>query len=83
MKIRNQFMEVILTALLLACFSTVSGAQRISEHELPTLSPALHSALYPEVMCVLCIVPIWNHGYLLHVEVDRDPAVVTKYDKNG
>ena len=55
----------------------------MSDKELPTLSPALHSALYPEVMCVHCIVPIWDHGYLLHVEIDRDPAVVTMYDKNG
>jgi hypothetical protein len=83
MKIRSQFLKVILGALLFMCFGGVSGAQQISEQELPTLSPALHAALYPEVMCVHCIVPIWDHGYLLHVEIDRDPAVVTMYDKNG
>jgi hypothetical protein len=83
MKIRHLFLEVVLVSLLWMCFSTLTGAQQISEQELPTLSPALHAALYPEVMCVHCIVPIWDHGYLLHVEIDRDPAVVTMYDKNG
>jgi len=83
MKIRYQICEVVLIALLLMCFGTVTGAQQISEQELPTLSPPLHAALYPEVMCAGCIVPIWDGGYLLHVEIDRDPAVVTMYDKNG
>jgi hypothetical protein len=83
MKIRSQFLEVILTALLLVCFGTLTGAQQMSKKELPTLSPALHSALYPEVMCVHCIVPIWDHGYLLHVEIDRDPVVVTMFDRVG
>ena len=83
MKIRSQILEVILTAVLWLCFGTLTGAQQIGEQELPTLSPPLHAALYPEVMCVHCIVPIWDHGYLLHVEIDRDPAVVTMYDKNG
>jgi hypothetical protein len=34
-------------------------------------------------MCVGCVVPIWDDGYLVHVEFDRDPAVVTMYEKNG
>ena len=83
MKIRRQFMEIILTALLLLCFGTLTGAQELSQQELSTLSPSIHAALYPEVMCAGCIVPIWDHRYLLHVEIDRDPAVVTMYDKNG
>jgi len=53
MKIRRQFMEVILTALLLLCFGTLTGAQELSQQELSTLSPSLHAALYPEVMCGL------------------------------
>jgi len=83
MKIRYQFCEIVLVTLLWMCFGEITSAQDLSEQDLPTLSPALHSALYPEVMCVHCIVPIWDHGYLLHVEIDRDPAVVTMYDKNG
>jgi hypothetical protein len=83
MKIRQLFLEVVLVSLLSMCFGTATEAQQMSDEELPTLSPALHAALYPEVMCVHCIVPIWDHGYLLHVEIDRDPAVVTMYDKNG
>lgn len=65
------------------CFAVIIGAQQIAEQDLSRLSPALHSALYPEVMCAGCILPVWDHGYLLHVEIDRDPAVVTMYDKNG
>ena len=59
MKIRNQFLEVVaLSELLLMCFGTLTGAQELSQQDLPTLSPPLHAALYPEVMCVGCIVPI-------------------------
>jgi hypothetical protein len=61
----------------------VSGAQQMAEQELPALSPALHAALYPEVMCAGCFVPRWDHGYLVHVEFDKDPAVVTMYDRVG
>ena len=83
MKIRYQLLEVVLSALLLMCFGTVTGAQQIAEQDLPALSPPLHAALYPEVMCVGCIVPKWDHSYLFHVEIDRDPAVVTMYDRDG
>jgi hypothetical protein len=34
-------------------------------------------------MCVNCIVSQWNRGYILHREVDKDPAMVTMYDRNG
>jgi hypothetical protein len=83
MKIRNQFLKAIPLAVLLTCFSTVTGAQQTSTQDLPTLSPPLHAALYPEVMCAGCIVPHWDRGYLLHVEFDRDRAVVTMYDRVG
>ena len=79
----HQFCGGVLIALLLLCLATVTGAQQPSQRDLPTISPPGHAALYPEVMCAGCIVPIWDHGYLLHVEIDRDPAVVTMYDKNG
>jgi hypothetical protein len=83
MKIRKQILQLVLSAPLLMCLGAVTGAQQIGEQDLPTLSPPLHTALYPEVMCERCIVPIWDHGYLLHVEFDRDPAVVTMYDRVG
>jgi hypothetical protein len=83
MKIRNQFLKAIPLALVFACFAAVTSGQELSEQDLPTLSPALHAALYPEVMCVHCVVPHWDHGYLVHVEFDRDPAVVTMYDRVG
>jgi len=34
-------------------------------------------------MCVHCIVPQWDRGYILHLEIDKDPAVVTMYDRDG
>jgi hypothetical protein len=83
MKIRNQFLKAIPLALVFACFGAVTSGQELSEQDFPTLSPALHAALYPEVMCAGCILPVWDHGYLLHVEFDRDPAVVTMYDRLG
>jgi hypothetical protein len=79
MKIRNQILKAIPLALVFACFGAVTGGQELSEQDLPTL----HAAQYPEVMCVGCIVPHWDRGYLLHLEIDRDPAVVTMYDRVG
>ena len=84
MRILYQFLEVVLVAFLLSCFAAGVGAQQSSkQQDLPTLSPPIHSALYPEVMCVHCLVPQWDHGYILHREIDKDPAVVTMYDRNG
>jgi hypothetical protein len=71
MKIRYRFYEVILVTLFLTCLGALTDAQQTSEQESPTLSPPLHAALYPEVMCVHCVVPHWDHGYLVHVEIDR------------
>ena len=68
----------------MSCLAKVATAQQSAQQlDLPTLSPAVHSALYPEVMCVHCIVPQWDRGYILHLEIDKDPAVVTMYDRDG
>jgi hypothetical protein len=84
MRIQYQFLEVVLVAFLLSCFAADVRAQQSSQQQdLPTLSPPIHAALYPEVMCVNCIVPQWDRGYILHREFDKDPAVVTMYDRNG
>jgi hypothetical protein len=83
MKIRYQFLKAIPLALVFACCGAVTSGQESSEQDLPTLSPPLHAALYPEVMCVHCVVPHWDRGYLVHEEFDRDPAVGTMYDRVG
>jgi hypothetical protein len=43
----------------------------------------MRATLYPEVMCVHCVLPEWDRSYLFHRELDKDPAVVTMYDRNG
>ena len=84
MRIQYQSCEVILAAFLLSCFAAGATAQQSSQRQdLPVLSPTVHAALYPEVMCVHCIVPQWDRGYILHLEIDKDPAVVTMYDRDG
>jgi hypothetical protein len=84
MRIPYQFCDVVLTALLLSCLAKAATAQQSPQQlDVPTLSPAGHSALYPEVMCVHCIIPQWDRGYILHRECDKDPAVVTMYDRDG
>jgi hypothetical protein len=83
MKVRKQILRAVLSALLLTCFGTTTEAQQMTDEESPTLSAAMHAALYPEVMCERCIVPKWDRGYLFHIEFDRDPAVVTMYDQVG
>ena len=84
MRIPYQFRDVVLAALLLSCLAKAAPAQQSPQQlDVPTLSPAVHSALYPEVMCDHCIIPQWDHGYILHREFDKDPAVVTMYDRDG
>ncbi len=48
-----------------------------------SLSEPSRSTLYPELFCDYCIVPQWDRGYLLHLEIDKDSAVVTLYDRDG
>jgi hypothetical protein len=84
MRIQYRLVEVVLTTFLLSCFAAGIKAQQPSQQQdLLGLSPPTHAALYPEVMCVHCIVPNWDRAYLLHLEIDKDPAVVTMYDRNG
>ena len=58
MKIQYQFRDAVIAASLLSCFAASATAQQSpQQQDLPALSPAVHSARYPEVMCVHCIVP--------------------------
>jgi hypothetical protein len=57
MIIRKQFLKAIPLALVLTCFGAATSGQELSEQDLPTLSPPLHVALYPEV-CALCDAPL-------------------------
>ncbi len=85
MRIPYRFRDLVVAVFLLSRFAAGTAAQQSSQQrqDLPTLSSAVHSALYPEVMCVHCIVPQWDRGYILHREFDKDPAVVTMYDRDG
>ena len=84
MRIQYEFRDVVLAALLLSCLAkAATGQQSPQQLDVPTLSPAVHSALYPEVMCGRSLVPQWDRGYILHLEIDKDPAVVTMYDRDG
>jgi hypothetical protein len=65
----SRAIELALAAFLLSCFAAGATAQQSSQpQDLPTLSRAVHPALYPEVMCVHCVVPQWDRGYILHLE---------------
>jgi hypothetical protein len=84
MRSQYQFHDIVLAVFLLSWFATGATAQQSSQRQdVPTVSPAVHTALYPEVMCVHCIVPQWDRGYILQLDIDRDPAVVTMYDRDG
>jgi hypothetical protein len=84
MRIPYRLRELLRAAFVLSCFAASATAQQSSQpQDLPTLSPAVHSALYPEVMCGHCLVPQWDRGYILHREIDKDPALVTMYDRDG
>lgn len=84
MRIQYQFRDIVFTVFLLSCFAVGATAQQSSkQQDRPVLSSTIHAALYPEVMCVHCIVPQWDRGYIVHLEIDKDPAVVTMYDRDG
>ena len=84
MRPQSLFCKATLAAVLLPCFAPGASAQQPSQPQtLVTLSEPVRATLYPEVMCAHCIVPEWDRGYLLHREFDKDPAVVTMYDRNG
>ena len=76
----RQPIHAIVVAMLTLCFILVVKAQQPS---LPSLSPVVRTTLYPEVMCVHCVVPTWDQHYLLHLEIDKDPTLVTMYDRDG
>jgi hypothetical protein len=81
MRIQYQFRDIVLTVFLLSCFAVGATAQESSQQQgLPILSPGVHAALYPEVMWFTAR---WDRGYILHLEIDKDPAVVTMYDRDG
>jgi len=78
MRIQYQFRDIVLAVFLYSCFAAGTMAQQSSQQQdLPALSPGVHAA------CVHCIVPQWDRGYILHLEIDKDPAVVTVYDRDG
>lgn len=84
MRFQSPFCKVTLAAVLLPCFAPVTSAQQPSQPQtLLVFSEPVRATLYPEVMCAHCIVPEWDRSYLLHREFDKDPSVVTMYDRNG
>jgi hypothetical protein len=84
MRFQFLFCKVTLAAVLLPCFALVTSAQQPSQpRTLVTLSEPMRATLYPEVMCAHCVVPEWDRSYLLHREFDKDPAVVTMFDREG
>jgi len=84
MRSQSLFYKVTLAAVLLPCFALVASGQQSSQPQtLVTLSASMRATLYPEVMCIHCIVPEWDRSYLLHWEFDTDPALVTMYDRTG
>ena len=84
MRFQSLFCKVALAVVLLPCFALATSAQQPSQPQiLVTLSAPIRATLYPEVMCVHCVVPEWDHSYLLHWEFDKDPALVTMYDRDG
>jgi hypothetical protein len=75
--------KLTLVAVLLPCFALVTSAQQPSQPQtLVTLSEPMPTTLYPEVICAQCVLE-WDRSYLLHRELDKDPAIVTMYDRNG
>lgn len=84
MRSGNLFYKVTLSMTLLSCFAVAASAQQPSQPQtLVPLTEPMGATFYPEVFCDHCIMPEWDRSYLLHLEFDRDPALVTIYDRTG
>jgi hypothetical protein len=88
MKPQTQLRKAVFMVFLLPYFSGDGGAQQPTQRQdSSSLSAPVHAALFPEVMCVHCILPEWERGYILHHEIERnaDPEhpMVTMFDRNG
>lgn len=84
MRPQSPFFKVALVTVMLSGFAPIVSAQQPHNPQaLATLSEPMRATLYPEVFCDHCIMPEWDRSYLLHLEFDRDPALVTMYDRTG
>jgi hypothetical protein len=86
MSTRSSLPKLAVAVIVLICLPTDVCAQQ-QQQSAPqstfALSEPVHTTLYPEIMCVGCVVPRWDGRHLLHQEIHKDPAVVTMYDANG
>jgi hypothetical protein len=80
MNTRAQLMQLATVAALTCGLFLPLNAQ---EPTALSLTSAERTVPYPEVICVHCIVPVWDQHFLLHSELDTDPALVTMYDRDG
>jgi hypothetical protein len=78
--ILGRLRHAVFILALTICFSEIAQPQ---EDIVLSLSPATHTSFYPEVLCDHCIVPTWDQHYLLHLEIAKDPSLVTMYDRDG
>lgn len=73
-----------LFAVVILCLPPTANAQQPSQPKtLLTLSEPVRSTLYPELLCVHCVIPQWDRDYLLHHDSDEDLALVSMYDRTG
>jgi hypothetical protein len=74
----------VIVAAVALFWSTTAIAQQLPQAQTHvTLSEPDRTTTYPEIICPHCILPSWDRDYVLHMEIDKDPAVVTMYDRDG
>jgi hypothetical protein len=74
---------VIVAAVALFWSTTARAQQPPQAQTVVTLSEPDRTTTYPEIICPHCVLPSWDRDYVLHMEIDKDPAVVTMYDRDG
>jgi len=87
-KVTTRTLELILGLALLLLFAASALAQ---EQALPSgagqISPTLRSVAYPEAIYPHGIMPDWDHGYVIHYEIEMnsspDTPMVVMYDSTG
>jgi len=83
MRFQFPFTKTSVAAVVLFCLATTTNGQLSGSKTTVTLSEPMRTTYYPEIICPHCIIPHWDRDHLFRLEIDKDPALVSMFDRDG
>ena len=81
---RFQFSRASVAAVVTLFLLAIATNGQLSQSTTAvSLSEPVRTTYYPEIICPHCIIPHWDGDYFLHLEIDKDPSVVSMFDRDG